>query len=117
MKASQHPLFGRIYLFVMCVAILLIGIPIFFSLKHFVWSNDFIAYVFLLVLIGLILYYLAMLIFAEDLDIQLWMDEHVFHEPVYFHHLIFHFVFFVSLLFFTHLIFIFFRLFLETDHR
>lgn len=86
------------------------------SLQNSAWSKGFVAYLYLIVLIGLILYYLAMLIFAEDIDIQMWMDEHVFHEPVYLHNLIFHFIFFVALLFVTHLIFMFFRLFLDKNH-
>ncbi len=75
------------------------------------------AYLYLIVLIGLILSDLAMLIFAEDIDIQMWMDEHVFHEPVYLHNLIFHLFFLLLYLFVTHLIFMFFKLFLDKNHH
>ena len=107
MKASQHPMFGRVYLFVMCVAELIIGFAIFFALQNSVWAKGVIAYGFLIFLIGLILYFLAMMIFAEDIDVQMWMDEYVFNEPTYLRNMIFHFMFFGGLLLITHLIFSF----------
>ena len=113
MKVSQHPLFGRVYILVMSIAELIIALSIFFALQHSTWAKGFIAYSCLIILVGLVLYHLALMIFAEDIDIQMWMDEHVFFEPIYLRQLIFHFVFFVSLLAITHLIFMFLRLFLE----
>lgn len=61
-----------------------------------------------------------MMIFAEDIDVQMWMDEYVFNEPIYLRNMIFHFMFFSSLLVssllvITHLIFLFFRVFLEKE--
>lgn len=52
---------------------------------------------------------------ADDADVQMWMDQYVLNEPTYLHHVIFHFVFFMSLLVITHFVFVFYKLFRTTD--
>jgi hypothetical protein len=114
-KNTEHPMFGRIYIFIVCLFALVIGLPLFFKMQHSMWMQGLLAYGFLLILIGFVLYHLAFIYHADDADVQMWMDQYVLNEPTYLHHVIFHFVFFMSLLVLTHFVFVFYRLFSTTD--
>lgn len=95
-KNTEHPMFGRIYIFIVCLFALVIGLPLFFKMKHSMWMQGLLAFIY-------------------HADVQMWMDQYVLNEPTYLHHVIFHFVFFMSLLVITHFVFVFYKLFRTTD--
>ena len=109
MRTSEHPVFGRIFIFLATVGLILFIAISFFKLNTGLMSGVPV-FIFLILGIGFALYLLGFCIFSEDIDIQIWMDEYVFQEPRFYYLIIFHFVLVSTLLFLTHVFFLFYKL-------